>query len=130
MSYDKVANKKKQVIEDDKDIYPKSINGKQCIGPCYFKGTNMSHPVSLDEIVDATHDFCPVNPYIHVDSKTGKRKIVDFATCYPPTARKEHIDEINLLSPLITFDSEYFIKTYYKLFSLDDILHWLYNHKN
>lgn len=110
--------------------YPKSIDNKQCIGPCYHAQTKISHPITLDEkILD--YNSCPIYPQIVTDKLTGNNNIIQFSKCYPPTTTiSGYIDEISLIVPTFEFNSEYFIKVYYKINSLDDMLKWLDKNKN
>lgn len=116
-----------------KSNYPISVNGQQCVGPCYFSGTKIIHPITLDEISGVHQNFCPVNNFIYINPQTGKQTIASYDKCYIPTAKETIIDEglrEYLMSPLFKFSSDYFIKIYYKIFSLDDLLKWLENNPN
>ena len=41
--------------------YPKSINGMQCVGPCYKKNTKILHPIYLNVVTNNEKNFfCPI----------------------------------------------------------------------
>lgn len=116
-------------MENVSNKYPKSIDNKQCIGPCYHAQTRISHPITLDEkILD--YNSCPIYPQIITDKSTGNNNIIQFSKCYPPTTISGYIDELSLIVPTFEFNSEYFVKVYYKINSLDDMLKWLDKNKN
>lgn len=107
--------------------YPLSVVGRQCIGPCYYANTVASHPISLEEIT-ANTNFCPTDKFLY--KKDGKVLIGKIDECEFPTARKSSEDvDLNFIIPTITFDSEYFIKIYYKLNSLEETINWLDENK-
>jgi hypothetical protein len=113
--------------------HPTSANGQQCIGPCYYSNTYIVHPLTLEEIGEIDHNFCPVNTFIYTDPQTGKSKLLNVDKCYVPTARETHMDDLlrdNVIAPQFSFSSEYFVKIYYKINHLDDMLKWLDDHKN
>ena len=103
--------------------YPISVNGKQCISPCYFAYTPTHHPVTLEEI---TYDdnFCHVDKFVYTDNGKTKVSIIDKCN-FPTTNNTNMLTDIDLIFPRIHFDSEYFLKIYYKLLSLEDVLSWL-----
>jgi hypothetical protein len=111
--------------------FPKSVHGQQCIGPCYFAGSKIYHPITMDEIIFKDNS-CPVNNFVYVD-KNGQKKVFDHDQCYIPTAKETYIDdffEMNILTPQAVFNSDYFIKIYYNINSLEDMFDWLSQNKN
>lgn len=119
--------------EIEKNPHPISVHNKQCIGPCYYSGSKIIHPISLREIYNIPHNFCPVDAFIYNDPKTGKDEIMQYDTCYIPTAKETQLDEIlinNIISPKINFSAEYFVKIYYNINSLEDMIRWLDENKD
>ena len=113
-----------------RDEYPVSVNAQQCIGPCYYSNTKIFHPITLDEL-KIDHNFCPVNTFVYTDPITKKTKLSLYDKCMVPTTRETILDEHigdNIIAPKFIFSSAYFVKVYYKLTSLDDMLDWLDKH--
>ena len=108
--------------------YPKSKKGFQCLGPCIYPKTMVIHPLTLDVIVDNDNAVCPVQPYVVVDPKTGKKEMVDRDICYEPIrinrADKKEL-ELNLLLPTIDFNILHFLNIFYNIFTFEDGLDWI-----
>jgi hypothetical protein len=118
----------KKNIEQSKNGYPTSVNGQSCVGPCYYSNTHVIHPLTLEEIEGVEHNFCPVNTFIYTDLRTGKSKSSNIDLCFVPTARETIMDDAqaeNVVTPQFSFSSEYFVKVYYKINNLEDLLKWL-----
>lgn len=129
----KIKRPDKDKSKDTKNNYPVSINNQQCIGPCYYTGTQIIHPLTLDEISNIDYHFCPVNAFPHKDPITKKIRLEIIDKCIVPTARETQMDETlseNIIVPRFHFSSDYFIKVYYKIFNLEELLRWLDEHKN
>lgn len=112
-----------------KDQYPKSTNGLQCVGPCYYSKTRIVHPLTLEELAGIPHNFCPVNTFTYT-SKTGQNMFSNFDRCYIPTANDNdvHNDELfreSIMAPQFIFSSDFFVKIYYKINTIDELLKWL-----
>lgn len=108
--------------------YPISQHNRQCLGPCYEKGTWIVHPVTLKYIVDFNNHFCPTNEWEYLDPDTGEHDIKYTDACYIPTNNKDISQkeiEMNALLPEIEFDCLKFLKIYYDLHSFEDILNWI-----
>lgn len=116
---------------NDKGIpkFPRSSKGQQCIGPCYPSNVYARHPQTLSHITADTN-FCPVTPFITKDPYTGKNTVADYDKCNVPTNQDEYVDDlyINLVFPSFHFTSEYFLKEYYKIYNLEDLLIWFDTH--
>jgi hypothetical protein len=113
--------------------YPVSVNNFQCLGPCYNKNVSTIHPITLEVIKNKNYSFCPVNPYDEVDSETGQ--IINNVTdqCMKPTHNKNiPVEEqtLNILTPLMDFDTKRFVKHYYKINSLNESIDWVLNNQN
>jgi hypothetical protein len=116
-------NKKKKEYN-----YPISKNKQQCIGPCYAANTKIIHPLTLEEIDAVDHNFCPVNTFVLTNPDTKKNELYNVDICMVPTEREMNIDSMikeNVVLPQFVFSSEYFVKIYYKISNLDDLLNWL-----
>lgn len=125
------SNKKSTITT--KDIYPTSVNNQQCIGPCYYSNTRIIHPITLNEIDGVKHNFCPVNTFVYTDPITKKNTLSSIDQCYIPTTREITMDEFlreNVISPRFHFSSDYFVKVYYKINNLEELLKWLDTHTN
>ncbi len=123
--------KKINIKDIETPNYPKSVHGQQCIGPCYYAGMKIYHPITMDEIIFKDNS-CPVNNFVFVD-KNGQKKVFDHDQCYIPTAKETYIDdffEMNILTPQAPFNSDYFVKIYYNINSLEDMFEWLEKNKN
>jgi hypothetical protein len=107
-------------VTSERTLYPTSVNGQTCVGPCYYSNTHVIHPLTLEEIEGVEHNFCPVNTFIYTNSLTGKSKSSNIDLCFVPTAR-----ETIVLTPQFSFSSEYFVKVYYKINNIEDLLKWL-----
>lgn len=110
--------------------YPKSINNKQCVGPCYFPNTQFIHPLTLDELVDESNAICPIKPYTKKNKSTGVNEIIDVDDCKKPTDNKSKIDDLfisSITTPETYFNSEFFIKIFYGIKSLDEMFQYIDN---
>lgn len=113
-------------MENIKQKYPKSLRGRQCIGPCYPSDIVAIHPTTLEKIdtisEKITKPYCPVDEY---ENEEGEKKLYDF--CYPPTFDKTDTTDItgDIVTPLFSFDNNNFLKLYYKIHSFDDALDWI-----
>ncbi len=87
--------------------FPKSISGKQCVGPCYKKNTKVLHPTYLNVITNE-NDFCPINRIEKIID--GKKIIYDTDVCNDATNIKEseNINSYDLLFPYVDFNPELF----------------------
>ena len=129
---DEITKKKKINKKTMKDIYPISVNSQQCIGPCYYGDARIIHPLTLDEIKDVDHNFCPVSTFVYTDPRTKKSILSIIDKCVVPTARETQMDDIlrdNVIAPQFHFSSDYFVKVYYKITNLEELMSWLDNHK-
>lgn len=118
--------------KNTKDNYPVSVNAQRCIGPCYYSNTRIIHPLTLDEIRGVDHNFCPTNTFVFTDPTTKKSRLSIIDKCVVPTARETQMNEIlrdNVIAPQFHFSSDYFVKVYYKISNLEDLLNWLDHHR-
>lgn len=113
--------------------YPKSKNNYQCVGPCYPPGTMVVHPTQLEFVTESPLPFCPIAEIFTEDPKTGETIKKSTDTCYNPTEKNDINKsqlELNILTPHIDFNSEHFLKIYYKIFSFDSALNWIDENKH
>jgi hypothetical protein len=113
--------------------YPKSKNNFQCLAPCYYPGTMVIHPTQLEFVTEGPLPFCPVDEWKYVDAKSGETRSKSTDTCYNPTEKDTTSTsqlDLNILTPYIDFNSEQFLKIYYKIFSFDDAIDWIDNNKH
>jgi len=107
--------------------YPKSRNGRQCIGPCYPPKKWMIHPITLEYYTNTHFPFCPTETWI--DPKNQKAYNID--ECVKVS---EHIDntliEMNIIMPKIHFTSKRFLKIYYKIYSFENTIVWINENKH
>ena len=114
-----------------KTKYPSSVNGLQCLGPCYKPGTDMLHPITLTYMTNKDNPFCAVSKWIKKDENTGKKLVEYIDTCAVPTQSKNIKNkdlELNIIMPHIDFNCEQFLKIYYDIFSFEDSMAWLDKH--
>lgn len=104
--------------------FPKSITGRQCIGPCYESNKYIMHPINLTYVTDKEKPFCPTHEWRN--EKTGKNEIIDI--CLIPSKaddiNKQQI-ELNFIVPTFEFSCEYFLKTFYNIYSFESALDWI-----
>jgi hypothetical protein len=116
---------------DKKVSYPISVNNQHCVGPCYYSNTKIVHPITLDEIKDVEHNFCPVNAFVYVDPITKTSTLSTIDKCYVPTENKTEMNDFlrdTVLTPQFHFSSDYFVKIYYKIYNIEDLLRWIDTH--
>jgi hypothetical protein len=119
--------------ESAKKKYPVSVKNQQCIGPCYYKGTKAIHPMTLEVIENNYHNFCPVSSFLYKDENTGKTDTYIADICLVPTAKETLLDDYmkqNVMNPKIEFSSDFFMKIYYNINTLDELLNWLESNRN
>lgn len=119
--------------KNNRENYPISVNKQQCIGPCYYSGTRIIHPHTLDIIRNVDHHFCPVNAFAYKDPITKEITLETTDKCIVPTARETLMDEIlseSIIVPQFKFSSDYFVKVYYNILNIEDLLKWIDIHKN
>lgn len=112
----------------DRQKHTKSVHNQQCIGPCYYSGTKVIHPLTLTEVVENNNSFCPVNAFIYVDPKTGERMLRYTDECYVPTTKGDSVFELlkeDIILPQFNYSSDFFIKIYYKINSFEELMSWL-----
>jgi hypothetical protein len=107
--------------------YPKSISGKQCLGPCYKKNTKILHPTYLN-VVTNKDNFCPTNR--NETTINGKKVIVYTDVCNDVNVKE--IDKTNsydLLFPYVDFNPELFLNIFYNINNFGEVIEWINNNK-
>lgn len=101
--------------------YPVSANGHKCVGPCYYKNTHVQHPVTGTYGGLTNQHFCPIYPTRDRDDT------ILYDKCYIPTHDTE---EQFVMDPSFenTFTKTYFIRYYYDIYNLNDLIEWLHTH--
>lgn len=108
---------------DNKKIkkqYPKSISGKQCVGPCYHPNVSYVHPLYLTPIKVINDPTCPTSRF--ADPTDGSIHVLD--TCSNPTHKKNSNQDVAMMSisPYIPIDDELFLKYYYEIYTMEDAI--------
>lgn len=111
-------------MEPYNNKFPVSGNNRQCIGPCYKKKHRIIHPVTLKNVTNIYHSFCPT--YNWLDKKTNSYVSIDI--CSNPIEATNSIDDI--LTPNTGFNIPYFLKTYYNIYSFNTGVEWLESHQS
>jgi hypothetical protein len=106
-----------------KNIYKKSVNGNDCIGPCYKKNTLYYHPITLYPIIVQDTNTCPIKR--KYDNK--KNRTIYHDTCLFPQENAKNIDEENIVISNMIFDYSVFIKIYYNIHTVEELYNWLNN---
>lgn len=113
--------------------FPKSTNDIQCISQCYNKKTNITHPITLEEMTNIYHPFCAIAPTLI----NGETQVID--QCNVSHDKKYDIDDdqivarndkMDLLYPIIEFDTKEFLRKYYKINDISDFYILLKNNKS
>jgi hypothetical protein len=108
-------------MNEQKSQYNISSSGRQCIGPCYKRGTMFLHPITLEYMINHGSNICPT--YRWWDNTEKKYKIYDI--CIPSNTQTD--TTLGLLSPTLNFDSNQFIKMNYDIYSFASGITWLLN---
>lgn len=107
--------------------FPTSVNGKQCIGPCYAPGKIFTHPQTIKHYKNTKYPFCPIAGYY--DNEKKNYKYID--ECNPADVNEDQTYKtLSIAIPLITFDCKSFLKTYYNIHSFENTINWLETNKN
>lgn len=109
-------------------IYPKSKHNNQCVGPCYFPGTPFIHPITLDEFKKDDDAICPIVPITKRNKTTNAYDIIEYDVCSKPDHNKTKIDELmvsNITTPQTYINSEFFVKIFYGIGSLDEMFEYI-----
>jgi hypothetical protein len=110
--------------------YSKSKKGFACIGPCYSKGTNILHPISLNVVHDDDDNFCPIKEY------DKNNNLIEIDKCFNVTAidktenKQVTNDALSLIIPNIEFNLKIFLKVFYSIYSFEDGIEWIINHES
>lgn len=111
---------------DKKNI--KIYNQPECLGPCYFPGTQTIHPSTFQSVKNITHSYCHINPTY--DYVSGTMKYVNY--CDKPTASVQDITTLqtDVLNLNTGFTVASFLHTYYNITNVEEFINWLNNNKD
>lgn len=101
--------------------YPVSVNNIKCIGPCYPKGTTITHPITLQLITNHTISFCPTDAWY--DEKNKRTRFE--AECYLTDKYEQHSPEFSITDPTFQFNCDQFLKLYYDIYTFEDASDWV-----
>lgn len=108
-------------------IYPKSLLGYQCVGPCYKKNTKIVHPIYFNIVQNDKQDFCPTNEWVFkYNSGNLQRFYID--KCNITNNEKPNFND--LLYPYTNFDEMVFLDSFYNINNFGQTLEWIENNKN
>ncbi len=122
-----MENKENKNIDN---TYPISKNNRQCIGPCYNPNKFIIHPINLTFVTGPKDKpFCPTNNY--EVNENGKKYKSSVDVCFKET---DYINnnqiQMDILNPMINFDHELFLASYYNILTYENLIDWLDKNKN
>ena len=105
--------------------FPKSLHGKQCIGPCSKPNIWVVHPTTLEYFTNTNFPFCPTEAY----SKNNRIYVDD--QCIRPSEEVDRtLIEMNMITTNIIFTSKKFLKIYYDIYSFENAVFWIIKNKH
>lgn len=103
--------------------YTKSLNGYNCIGPCYPPNTIYYNPSSLIAI-KSKYPTCPVNEKIK--NSDGEYEVIYADKCDPQNISEDYTDyDIFDYYFQIVLTSDDFLKQIYKLNNIIDVIYFI-----
>lgn len=112
--------------------YPRSVNNKQCLGPCYEKDVSLLHPLFLHNFENEKFrgkPFCPTDRYEYIDEITNVKEQLVYDTCENPTHGKDVSTQESLLFFQSGFTKDLFLHFYYNINSFSSTLEWIDENK-
>jgi hypothetical protein len=108
--------------------YPKSLNGLQCISPCFPANYLTTHPITLQKVMGMDK----INPYCHIlPHMNEEKKHIAVAVCSKPSTNEEiKKHQVNLLIPIANIDSSIFLRGFYDIITFEDGMNWIINNEN
>lgn len=111
---------------EDKNKFPKSQSGLQCLSPCYPADLPTLHPITLRY---HTSDL----PYCHVTNKVNEdgtdnihNGINEIDTCFNPISINEYKKlNVDILIPILNFNCKYFLVVFYNIKNLEEGLNYI-----
>lgn len=104
--------------------YPKSVNGKQCVGICYKKNTKIVHPIYSRLVSKLDTSFCPVAEFY--EKENGKMIRKDIDECNENIQKTDYIyNDIDLLYPYVDFTAQLFLNICYNIDNFSSGLTWI-----
>lgn len=103
--------------------YQRSKNNYRCLGPCYKKGVQSIHPITLQTIDYKKSSYCPTIEWY--DQFNVRR---NFDEC--EKVSDDQTDQtIDIIMPMMDFRDELFLRYYYEINNFYDMINW-YNNNN
>ena len=130
MNINNINNKKKYTINNNikntKENIVKSVEGYECIGPCYSSNSYYYNPYNLN-VISTPFPSCPIKEkkFIGTDGKIHKK---NFDRCNDEDVNKGKLD-FDIFSDYvqISTSSYNFLSEIYNLNDITDIVHFLSN---
>ena len=107
--------------------YSKSLNGYQCVGPCYKKNSKIIHPIYFNVVQNTKDDFCPTNEWVYKNN-TGNIQRFYIDKCNMDNNKYQNF--YDLLYPYTNFDELVFLDSFYNINDLNQTFEWIENNKN
>jgi len=130
MDKDNINTKKKYSInnnhKDNKNEKIKSVEGFECIGPCYSPNTYYYNPLDLS-LISTPFPSCPIKEK-NVKGSDGKMHKKKFDKCFDEDINKGNL-YFDIFSDYIQIStsSENFLSEIYNLNNITDIVYFLSN---
>jgi len=105
--------------------YKKSIDGYQCIGPCYKKNTFYHHPIDNITLYSKEYNTCPITKRTEYNKITKLNDPIYNAPCLFPDKNIKEPEYDYIMISTIPFNSTVFIKNIYDLKTLEEFYKWL-----
>ena len=113
-------------MEQHKTTYGKSHSGKQCLGTCYKPNTPYLHPITLHYLLHPKNSTCPT--YKWRNEKTKQYQLYD--TCNPDNTSDSTDSISSVLSPVLNFNEDQFLKLHYNIYTFGAGVDWLIDNIN
>lgn len=101
--------------------YSKSLNGIQCLGPCYKKNIKIIHPLYLF-VVSLNKSFCPVAEHVIIQNNKKVKSHVDECMEYNDNTINLNLD---ILYPNLDFNATNFLNIYYNIKNFGEGIEWI-----
>ena len=131
MNKDNHNNKKKTYIinnnlKNNKENIIKSVEGYECIGPCYPSNTYYYNPLDLS-LISTPFPSCPIKP-VNIIGQDGNIHTKKFDKCFDDDINKGKL-YFDIFSDYIQISTspDNFLSEIYNLNNIVDIVHFLSN---
>lgn len=124
MNNNKTKSKNKNIKDEKKNKIIKSIDGYDCIGPCYPANTIYYNPISLTPI-KSTFPTCPIKKTISLQD-SGEKTIIYANECKKSDITDEYkYFDIFDDSVQIANSSDNFLKQIYEINNIQEVVYFL-----